>query len=155
MALKPLRKVNDDVIEFYFNEVAEPGIVVVFSGNGGSGAFTDQSVGLVVVPNAAGGPSGTKPAGVLMEEVVDIDQTRYELNEQRIQEAIGGKVQLLRKGRICTNKVASGQTPTAGVDAYYTTAGEFTTSSTNSTKVGQYLGKKDNDGYVYVDITIV
>lgn len=152
MALKPYRKVLDSLPNFYFNEVSEPGIVTVFSGNGGSGAFTDQAGGKVVVPNGAGGPSGTKPAGILMEESVDVDITRYELNQHRLQDVIGAKYWLLTKGVIVTDKVTG--TPTAGQDAYYTTGGIFTTTTTNSTKVGRFLGQKDNDGFIMVDINI-
>lgn len=152
MALKPYRKILDSLQNFYFNEVAEPGIIVVFSGNGGSGAFTDQSAGKVVVPNGAGGPSGTKPAGVLMIDSVDVDLTRQELNQHRLQDVVGSKQWILTKGVIVTDEVTG--TPTAGQDAYYTTAGVFTTTSTNSTKVGRFLGQKDVDGYIMVDINI-
>jgi hypothetical protein len=44
--------------------------------------------------------------------------------------------------------------PTAGADAYYDGSGNLTTVSTNSTKVGRFLGSKDADGYVKVDINI-
>jgi hypothetical protein len=53
-----------------------------------------------------------------------------------------------------TDSLASGQTPVAGQDAYYDGAGDLTTVSTNSVKVGTFLGQKDSDGYVKVDINI-
>jgi hypothetical protein len=98
--------------------------------------------------------SGAKPVGVLLNDVVNLDLTRQHINWYRDEVQVGGKVTLLRQGQVVTNMLATGQTPAAGTDAYYDAAGKLTTVSTNSTKVGRFLGSKDSDGYVKVDINI-
>jgi hypothetical protein len=110
--------------------------------------------GNAVVLYPTGVVSGTKPAGLLLNDVVNVDLTRQHINWYRDEVQVGGKVTLLRQGQVVTNMLASGQTPAAGTDAYYDNAGKLTTVSTNSTKVGRFLGSKDSDGYVKVDINI-
>ena len=90
----------------------------------------------------------------MLNDVVSIDLTRQHINWYRDEVPVGSKVTVLRQGQVATNMVASGATPSAGADAYYDTVGKLTTTSTNSVKVGRFLGAKDADGYVKVDINI-
>jgi hypothetical protein len=152
MALKPDRIESYTDVSFFMTSVAERGGVVVHSGNGGAGASMDDANSLVMYPT--GVVSGTKPAGLLLNDVVNLDLTRQHINWHKDEVQVGGKVTVLRQGQVTTNMVASGQTPAAGVDAYYDNAGKLTTVSTNSVKVGRFLGVKDSDGYVKVDINI-
>jgi hypothetical protein len=99
-------------------------------------------------------PSGTKPAGLLLNDVVDLDLTRQHINWHRDEVQTGSKVTLLRQGQVTTNMVVSGVTPTIGQDAYYGVNGQLTNVSTNSVKVGRFLSVLDADGYIKVDINI-
>jgi hypothetical protein len=46
-----------------------------------------------------------------------------------------------------------GITPTAGAAAYYAATGLLTTNS-GSARVGQFLGRKDTDGYAKVEVNM-
>lgn len=151
MALKPDRIEKYTDVSFFMNTVAERGGVVVHN-TSGAGASMDDAGAVVMYPTGVN--AGTKPAGLLLNDVVDLDLTRQHLNWHRDEVQKGGKVTVLRQGQVVTNMVAAGQTPSAGVDAYYDVAGLLTTVSTNSTKVGRFLSSKDSDGYVKVDINI-
>ena len=151
MALKPHRVESYTDVSYFCDSAAERGGVVVHV-TSGSGVAMDDGNATVAYPT--GVVSGTKPAGVLLNDVVSIDLTRQHINWYRDEVPVGAKVTLLRQGQVTTNMVASGATPSAGVDAYYDATGLLTTVSTNSVKVGRFLGSKDSDGYVKVDINI-
>lgn len=151
MALKPDRVESYTDISFFMNTVGERGGVVVHTSTG-SGVSMDD--GSAVVSYPTGVVSGTKPAGLLLNDVVNIDLTRQHINWYRDEVQVGGKVTLLRQGQVTTNVVANGVSPVAGADAYYDVLGKLTTVSTDSTKVGRFLGSVDSDGYVKVDINI-
>lgn len=151
MALKPTRIESYTDVSFFMDTTAERGGVVVHS-TSGSGASLDDGNAVVMYPT--GVVSGTKPAGLLLNDVVNLDLTRQHINWYRDEVQVGGKVTLLRQGQVTTNMVATGQAPSAGTDAYYDATGLLTTVSTNSVKVGRFLSSKDSDGYVKVDINI-
>jgi hypothetical protein len=151
MALKPHRVESYTDISNFMDTAAERGGVVVHVTSGSGVALDD---GNAVVGYPTGVNSGTKPAGLLLNDVVSIDLTRQHINWYRDEVPVGSKVTVLRQGQVVTNMVASGATPTAGADAYYDVVGKLTTVSTNSVKVGRFLGSKDADGYVKVDINI-
>ena len=152
MALKPDRVESYTDVSFFMNTIGDRGGVVVYNGNGGAGSSMDDADAVVIYPT--GSPSGTAPAGVLLNDVVNLDLTRQHINYHKDEVQKGGKVALLRRGSVVTDSLASGQTPVAGQDAYYDGAGDLTTVSTNSVKVGTFLGLKDSAGYVKVDINI-
>jgi hypothetical protein len=151
MALKPDRIESYTDISFFMDTTGERGGVVVHT-TSGSGVSMDD--GSAVVSYPTGVVSGTKPAGLLLNDVVNLDLTRQHINWYRDEVQVGGKVTLLRQGQVTTNFVASGVSPAAGTDAYYDSLGRLTTTSTNSTKVGRFLSSVDSDGYVKVDINI-
>lgn len=151
MALKPHRVESYTDVSNFINTVSERGGIVVHTSSG-SGVAMDDALGVVSYPT--GTPSGTKPAGLLLNDVVSYDLTRQHLNWYRDEIPVGGKATVLRQGQVTTNLVANGVSPTAGADAYYDGSGYLTTVSTNSVKVGRFLGVKDADGYVKVDINI-
>lgn len=150
MALKPDRIENVTDISFFMNSVAERGGVVSVV-TGGSGVSMDDGAAVVAY---AVSPSGAKPLGVLLNDVVNLDLTRQHINWHKDEMQIGGKVTLLRQGQVTTDMLVPGVTPTAGVDAYVGASGLIGTSSTNSTKVGQFLSSKDSDGYAKVSVNI-
>lgn len=150
MALKPDRHEDATDLSFFMNVTAERGIIVVHDTTG-SGAGMDDSTNNVVIPT--GGVSGTQPAGLLLNDVVNNDLTRLHLNAHKDEVQLGGKVLLLRRGWVVTNKVTG--TITAGKPAYYNTSGVLQpTDPTNGVRVGRFLTKADADGYAKVEINI-
>lgn len=151
MALKPDRIESYTDISFFMVTTGERGGVVVHT-NSGVGISMDDGDAVVGYPN--GTPSGTSPVGVLLNDVVDMDLLRTHLNYHRDEVQVGGKVVVLRQGQVCTNALASGVDPVAGDAAFYDGAGDLTTVSTNSVKVGRFLSSVDTDGFAKVDINI-
>lgn len=150
MALKPHRVESYTDVSYFMDTAAERGGVVVHV-TSGSGVAMDDGNAVVAYPTGVN--SGTKPAGLLLNDVVSLDLTRQHINWYRDEVPVGSKVTVLRQGQVVTNMVAN-VSPVAGEDAYYDTVGKLTNVSTNSVKVGRFLGSKDADGYVKVDINI-
>ena len=157
MALKSDRVEAYTDISFFCNDSsAERGVIAVH-GTAGSGVAMDDSSAVVTTVVAA--PSGTKPAGLLLNDVVSLDLTRQHINWHKDEVQTGSKVTLLRQGQITTNMVVSGVSPAVGEDAYYGVNGKLTNVSTvgstsSGVKVGRFLSVKDADGYIKVDINI-
>lgn len=149
MALKPdrIELADGSRIKYFMTEVAERGCIVNLDANGGAGMDNpDATVSLPL------GPSGN-PAGVLMNDVVDLDLMRTHLNQHVDEVQIGNKVAILVRGVVRTDAIASGQDPVAGEAAYYDTDGLFTTVST-SDQVGRFTSPVDADGFVEVEVNI-
>lgn len=151
MALKP--DVDYGIIEdisYFMNEVAERGGCVALS-TVGSGVSMDQSVNLVTY---VAEPSGTVPVGVLMGDMVNIDQTRQVINFNKNETQQGGKVTLVRKGWVVTDQITG--TPTIGGTAFLGPSGQFVIDnpSDNHPTVGQFLTTLDEGGFakIYVDL---
>lgn len=149
MALKPDRNEFYTDISFFMNEEAERGGVVSYA-SGGVGAAMDDANAVVQKPLAV----GETPAGLLLNDVVDIDLTRMHINWFKDEVQKGNKVTLLRKGFVVTNMLTATAAPTVGATAYFDVAGLLTEVATGSVAVGQFLGSKDTDGYVKVEIHI-
>jgi len=148
MALKPDRIELLTDVSFFMNSTAERGGVACVS-TGGSGISMDDANAVVAY---AATVSGSKPVGVLLNDVVNIDLTRQHINWHKDEVQLGGKVTLLRNGQVTTNKVTG--SPAAGVDAYVGVSGLIGTSSTNSVKIGQFLSAVDADGYAKVSVNL-
>lgn len=148
MALKPDRIEAYTDISFFMNVTGERGGIVVHA-TGGSGVSMDDANAVV---EYASNQSGTKPAGLLLNDVVNLDLTRQHINWHKDEVQVGSKVTLLRQGQVTTNVISGA--PTIGQDAYYGADGKLTPTSTNSVKVGRFLSVKDSDGYAKVDINI-
>jgi hypothetical protein len=167
MALKPDRHEVVTDISFFMNETAERGIVVTHS-TAGSGAAMDDGNALVAVPTTA---SGSYPAGLLLNDMVNIDLTRQHLNQHQDEVQKGGKVTLLKQGWVVTNKLEVNSKPTVGAPAYVASSGLISTTNPaaydastiagasnplgdEDAKVGRFLSTEDADGYakVYIDI---
>ena len=157
MALKPDRHELLTDISFFMNETAERGVVVVHS-TVGSGAAMDDGNAVVAVPTTA---SGSSPAGLLLNDVVDIDLTRQHLNQHQDEVQKGGKVTLLKQGWVVTNKLDD---VTAGAAAHVASSGLVSTinplpgdaqNDQVPSRIGTFLSSKDADGYakVYVNIS--
>jgi 5,10-methylene-tetrahydrofolate dehydrogenase/methenyl tetrahydrofolate cyclohydrolase len=149
MALRPDRVEHLTDLSFFMNETAERGVIVAHS-TAGSGAAMDDSNAVV----AGVGATSDLPAGMLLNDVVNIDLTRQHLNFHQDEVQIGSKVLLLRRGTVVTDQVAAGLTISPGGAAHFTSAGLLTTG-TSSAQVGRFLSDYDADGYVKVEINIV
>ena len=150
MALKPDRIELLTDISFFSNAVSERG-GVVSAVTSGSGVAMDDANAVAAYAAVA---SGAKPLGVLLNDVVNLDLTRQHINWHKDEVQLGGKVSLLRQGQVTTNMLVAAITPAAGVDAYVGASGLIGTSSTNSVKIGTFLGSKDSDGYVKLSVNI-
>jgi hypothetical protein len=153
MALKSDRVEAYTDISFFCNDTtAERGGIVVFAtGVAGSGAAMDDSNAVVTYAATA---SGRVPAGLLLNDVVNLDLTRQHINWHKDEVQTGSKVTLLRQGQVVTDSIVSGVTVGPGSGAYVGANGDLTTVSTNSVKVGTFLSAKDADGYAKVDINL-
>ena len=149
MALKSDRVEAYTDISYFCNDTsAERGVVAVHS-TGGSGVAMDDS--LAVVTTVIANPSGQLPAGLLLNDVVNLDLTRQHINWHKDEVQTGSKVTLLRQGQVTTNMVVSGVAPSVGQDAYFGVNGKLTNVSTagatsSGVKVGRFLSVKDTDG---------
>lgn len=151
MALKSDRIEAYTDISFFCNDTtAERGGVMVFS-TLGSGVAMDDSAAVVTY---SANQSGKVPAGLLLNDVVNLDLTRQHINWHKDEVQTGSKVTLLRQGQVTTNLIVDGVTPGVGSGAYVGASGYLTTVSTNSVKVGTFLSSKDSDGYAKVDINL-
>jgi len=163
MALKPDRYEDAVDISYFFvsgngtngltTATAERGVLLIHR-TSGSGAAMDQAEAAVCLPTGAAG----NVAGLLLNDVVNVDLTRQHLNQHQDEVQTGGKVALLRRGYVVTDKIVSGNTPTAGEAAYLEANGEISNAQ-NDTQggapiVGRFLSSLDEDGYAKVEILI-
>jgi|TARA_Y100000361_G_scaffold34523_1_gene29003 hypothetical protein len=155
MALKADRNELDVDISFFYNEgTAEKGQVVVLD-TVGSGAAMDQAQSKVKIAAAT---NALFPVGILLNDVVNLDLTRQHINWHKDEVQKGGKVAILKKGYVVTNKISG--TPAAGVAAFVDdgTAGNIATDAevTDGKKImiGRFMSTKDADGYAKVEINL-
>ena len=151
MALKPDRIEHLTDISYFMNTTAERGGVACFV-TGGVGVAMDDADAVVEYTALA---SGNVPAGVLLNDVVNLDLTRQHINWHKDEVQAGGKVTLLRQGQVTTNYILPGAIPSAGSGAFLAVSGYIGTSSTNSVKIGTFLSAKDSDGYAKVSVNLV
>lgn len=156
MALQPDRYEMQTDISFFMNEVAERGGVVVMNGTP-SGVAMDASNNLVTY---IANPSGKVPVGILLNDMVNLDLTRQHLNWYKNEVQKGGKVTVLRKGYVVTNKISTSGTPVAGDYAYLADSGLISTSARalvldgGAQPIGRFLTAKDSNGYAKVEINL-
>jgi hypothetical protein len=150
MALKPDRIETVTDVSFFMNSTAERGGVATIS-TGGSGVAMDDASAVVAY---AADPSGAKPVGVLLNDVVNLDLTRQHINWHKDEVQQGGKVTLLQVGQVTTDQVAG--SPAAGDVAYVDASGTIgnDSDSGNNAQVGRFLSSVDADGYAKVAVNI-
>lgn len=153
MALKGERRVVVDEIRYRCTSATERGVVLVYNGSGSDEVGPDNSGFLVVLPGT-GSVSGLVPAGVLGNDMVTQDETRYPLNKYKLEGRTGGKCYMIKKGWLYTDKVKSGDTPSQGLPAYVAPSGELSTTSTNAAQVGTFGSRVDTDGFVLLNVDI-
>lgn len=154
MALKGERVILETDITLTCESAASRGVVLVHK-TSGSGVALGESAGEADLLAA---PSGYKVAGLLLNDVVSVDETRYHRNFHKDETKAGERCTLLRKGRVTTDKITG--TPAVGDTAYLTANGVLTpTMSTTgglaaTPKVGQFVSIKDASGFVSVDLNL-
>ena len=153
MALRPDRVEVVTDLSYFMNATSERGILVVHDG-GGSGAAMDDSAATVKVPTTF----TQQPAGLLLNDVVNLDLTRQHINYNKDEVQQGGKVLLLRRGTVVTDQISG--TPVIGEQVHFAigvSGGFLTTASESSAsdQVGRWLSTKDPDGYAKCEINII
>lgn len=156
MALKADRRRNPDDVDIKrgCTTVAERGVITVYA-TAGSGAAVGLTAGFCEV---ATNPSGKFPHGMLLNDVVNIDETRYQRNFHKDEVKVNEPVAVARRGAFVTNMITG--TPTIGATAYLTANGYVTptVSATGGTaatpKVGQFTSLKDENGYAEVEVSL-
>tara|TARA_A100001515_G_scaffold47109_2_gene37167 strand:- start:13344 stop:13829 length:486 start_codon:yes stop_codon:yes gene_type:complete len=156
MALKADRYEESTDISFFMTAATgDRGGVVCLDLLSASGAAMDQGDNTVSYQAAA---TSDVPVGILLNDVVNKDLTRTHLNQYKDEVQLGGKVTVLTRGWVVTNKVTG--TPAAGDLAYASeTIGEISTVAADATAsgnlaIGRFMSAKDADGYakVYVNL---
>jgi hypothetical protein len=155
MALKADRNELDVDISFFYNAgTAERGGVVSIT-SVGSGAAMDQAGALVAYTAAA---NDVIPVGILLNDVVNLDLTRQHINWHKDEVQKGGKVSILKKGYVVTDKITG--VPTAGALAFMDDAdtGNFAVAGslddTEYNAVGRFMSILDEDGYAKVEVNL-
>lgn len=161
MALKGDRWELYTDMSFFANSVMERGGVVCYS-TWGSGAALDQSAALV---SYQGSTSGQTVAGLLLQDMVNLDLTRQHPNWYRDEVQIGGKVLCAKKGFWVTNMLTQGSAAIAVGDlAVLTSSGSImNVPQANSynwnyavnPKIGRFESTKDEDGYAKLQLDIL
>ena len=160
MALKPDRVEHLTDLSFFMNETGDRGGIVTYRVSAAaSGAAMDDANALVGFPTGTSaaefGVENQKPAGLLLNDVVNLDLTRQHINFAKDEVQKGSKVLLLKRGTVVTNNISG--TPTAaniGATLYFDQDGNLGVGANASTAVGRLLSLKDADGYAKVDIDI-
>ena len=159
MALKPDRVEHLTDLSFFMNETGERGKVVFYDiDQAGSGAAMDNSNQRVI--NGTGTDCAVytqRAAGILLNDVVNLDLTRQHLNFHKDEVQLGSKVLLLKRGTVVTNAISG--TPAAadiGKPLYVTGDGFLGAHAVGNggPRVGRLLSIKDADGYAKVDIDV-
>jgi len=165
MALKADRYELQTDISFFCNEATTRG-GVVHHDTVGSGAAMDQGENLV---KTFGGNTTTLvpavdnndfPVGILLNDVVDKDLTRTHLNQHKDEVQKGGKVTILRKGYVVTDKISG--TPAMGDFAVCSINGTvsgvagatWTSIGNENLAIGRFLSTVDSDGYAKVEVNL-
>ncbi len=154
MALKADRVIIETDITLTCPVASPRGFGLVIS-TAGSGVALGDSAGAATL---AANPSGSKFAGLLLNDVVSIDETRYHRNFHKQEQKTGERVTLLRKGRVTTDAISG--TPTPGAPAYLTTNGNFTpTKSTGgglvaTPGVGEFKSGLDENGFATIEVNV-
>ena len=149
MALKGDRHELDTDISYFMNETASRGVVLAVSTQA-SGAAMDNAAAVATVAAEA---SGAIALGILLNDVVNIDQTRQHLNWHKDEVQQGSKVTILTKGFVVTDQISG--TPSAGDTAYLADSGLIAgTQDGTAPAIGRFLSTQDADGYAKVSVNL-
>lgn len=158
MAIKADRRIVDTEIRFYCNQLAVKGQVMSLNTSTyvPSGVAMDSTYSSVGTPSSS---SGAKPVGLIFEDVVNLDLTRFPINWHRDQANSGDKVCLLTKGWVTTDQVQG--TVNAGDWAVLSSSGLVGSATRGAPgndvanpRVGKWVTGKDQNGFatLYIDL---
>ena len=157
MALKADRyEESTDISFFYDDDTATRGGVVVLDAALASGAAMDQGGNKVKYKTAA---ATDVPVGILLNDVVNKDLTRTHLNQHKDEVQKGGKVSIMTRGWVVTDKITGSPTPGKVAYADSATKGNISTlagtaQASGNLAIRRFMSNKDADGYakVYVNL---
>jgi hypothetical protein len=157
MALKADRyEESTDISYFLTAATGDRGGVVCLDALSASGAAMDQGNNSVSYQAA---DSTDVPVGILLNDVVNKDLTRTHLNQYKDEVQLGGKVTVMTRGWVVTDRVDG--TPSPGDLAYASTsvagniqAGPVDPAESGALAIGRFMSAPDADGYakVYVNL---
>lgn len=156
MARKGDCEIYRDTMKYTCETIANNGDFLVVT-TAGSGVVLGNTMGQA---SLVANPSGYKVAGMLSHDVVDTDLTRYKLNIYKNEHKKGDPACLFRKAIVTVDSLKSGDAPTAGDTAYLYNNGQVTktVSATGglvaTPKVGEFQGKKDENGFICLEIDL-
>lgn len=154
MAIRPDRLILEDDSYHTLAATTEKGVGVCYNAAGSGTALGDRQGTLQV----AASPSGLVFAGILLQDFVNVDETRFHINWNREEQQSGDNAQVMTKGWVVTNKVTGA--PSEGSRAYLTVNGTFTptvsaTGGVAATPVaGEFGSSVDESGYVKIKINL-
>lgn len=161
MALKPDRNELDVSIEWFVNSLTGPnssrmergGVVCALTTATGTGAGMDNASQAV---EYAANPSGRAAIGILVNDFVNLDLSRQEVNRYKDEAQIGTKAVILTKGWVVTDKIDStSATGTVPVTAYAGASGVITQQNPGGyPTIGRFLTRKDANGFAKVEINL-
>lgn len=153
MALKPDNDILAYESRYYMNETASPGVIVCVGSTTASGSQMDHTNHVATVKANSDGAS---PIGMLIDEVVDVDQTRTPANWHKRQTVKGNKVSIVTKGWLTTDKTVAA---TAGKRAVLASSGFITNETVSGSVViqpivGRFRTSRDEAGFasVFIDL---
>lgn len=152
MALKGHRNYDvqaDEEISYFFNEVTERGIIVVYPDGNVMPPGLDDANNVARIPTS---DDDGCAIGLLAYDVVDKDLTDCCLNKQKCETQVGAKVLIFTGGWHVTDQIAPGVVPTPGAKAYYAAGGQLSDSGTH--EVGKFESNMSEDGFVRVRLNI-
>ena len=153
MALLEDRHELDTDISFFCASVTDRGFVLVHN-TSGSGVSLDQTAASVIL-GGTGVTTNLKPAGVLLNDVINYDPSKVVENSLKNETLVGSKCTLLTRGWVVTDAIATGITPVAGDIAYLAPLGKITNSSANSApKIGRFKSGKNSNGFAKVSFEL-
>jgi hypothetical protein len=155
MAILADRQIDAVELGYFLNEVSVKGKLVSVK-TAGSGVAMDNVNNVATV---AASSSGQLPLGMLINEFVSVDLTRFPINWHKDQSVSGDKATVMTKGWAVTDQVIG--TPSAGHFAVLSSSGNVTNlapggawNEVANPKVGRFRSTLDSNGFakVYIDL---
>lgn len=168
MALKPDRSYEaNEVLSWFGGAVMERGGIVSPTPitATGVGAAMDSATQTCIYHTATNVQlTGQIPLGILLTDVVNIDQSRQHLNQYKAEVQLGDKVLIATKGEFVTNMLVPGAASTGVMKpctAYLGPSGLIADASNTPVgntsglvPIGKMLTNRDPDGYARVRIDL-
>jgi hypothetical protein len=160
MALKPFRSQLDGKVEvtYFITSTGQQGqLVFASTGSAPVGMGLDDANSRVEVIASV---SGRVAVGLLLDDVVNIDLSKYPLNTAKNEVQVGSKASIATEGEFVTNCLGAGAAPATGV-VYPTTAyagpnGFFFHQAgfagSGYPVVGKFLTGRDSDGFAKLSV---